>query len=510
MRVKSTLKNGFYAVCSSLSIAVLAVFVRRLFVQYLSVDYLGYEGLFGNIFALLSLMDLGIPILITYRLYPAFASGNKEKIQELLAVNQYIYRAAGLLVFAAGAFMIPFLPAVIRGDGLDWHNIYIFYSIQLACTLCTYFLAYTRVLYSADQKEYQCIRIETACNMIAALVKIFVILFTKSYVMYLLAGLFYNISVNGWIYIKSKKDYGVIPKRRVTLNQIKELGILHDLKNNIVQEICLVIYGGTDNIIISAFLGISQAGRMASYTLISAYVANFTSKLASAFQASIGNYIYSQDRAGVTKQFRMFDMMAFVFASFAAVSYMVLFQPVIRVWLGDEFLLDSLFVYTFAANQYIGYNHMFLCMYRNSLGRYEVDKPYILAGTAGNLVFSVILSEYFGVAGVMMGTIFGHLGFWIGRVKVVYTQLIQEHVIHYAARQAVRLTAAVLECMSAMILSGYCMDGISGIVQRIGICLIVPNGLNYLLFFRTTEGKDAVCYARIVWDIVWSRRDREK
>ena len=291
MRVKSTLKNGFYAVCSSLSIAVLAVFVRRLFVQYLSVDYLGYEGLFGNIFALLSLMDLGIPILITYRLYPAFASGNKEKIQELLAVNQYIYRAAGLLVFAAGAFMIPFLPAVIRGDGLDWHNIYIFYSIQLACTLCTYFLAYTRVLYSADQKEYQCIRIETACNMIAALVKIFVILFTKSYVMYLLAGLFYNISVNGWIYIKSKKDYGVIPKRRVTLNQIKELGILHDLKNNIVQKICLVIYGGTDNIIISAFLGISQAGRMASYTLISAYVANFTSKLASAFQASIGNYI---------------------------------------------------------------------------------------------------------------------------------------------------------------------------------------------------------------------------
>ena len=212
----------------------------------------------------------------------------------------------------------------------------------------------------------------------------------------------------------------------------------------------------------------------------------------------------------MTKQFRMFDMMAFVFASFAAVSYMVLFQPVIRVWLGDEFLLDSLFVYTFAANQYIGYNHMFLCMYRNSLGRYEVDKPYILAGTAGNLVFSVILSEYFGVAGVMMGTIFGHLGFWIGRVKVVYTQLIQEHVIHYAARQAVRLTAAVLECMSAMMLSGYCMDGISGIVQRIGICLIVPNGLNYLLFFRTTEGKDAVCYARIVWDIVWSRRDREK
>ena len=119
------------------------------------------------------------------------------------------------------------------------------------------------MLYSADQKEYQCIRIETAGNMIAALVKIFVILFTKSYVMYLLAGLFYNISVNGWIYIKSKKDYGVIPKRRVTLNQIKELGILHDLKNNIVQKICLVIYGGTDNIIISAFLGISQAGRTA-------------------------------------------------------------------------------------------------------------------------------------------------------------------------------------------------------------------------------------------------------
>lgn len=502
MRVKNTLKNGIYASVSSISLAVLAVFVRKLFVSRLSVEYLGYEGLFGNIFSLLSLMDLGIPALITYRLYPAFAACDEKKIHELLAVNKYIYRIAGVLVLAAGTLFAPFLPVIINGGGLDWNYIYVFYAIQLANTLCGYFLAYTRIIYTADQKEYQCIRIETVCNLIAGLLKIFIILVTKSYVLYLLTGLAYNISVNSWIYIRSKKDYGIVPEKKVSVYKIKELGILHDLKNNIVQKVCLVIYGGTDNIIISAVLGISQAGLMSNYTLICAYVTNFIGKILNAFQASIGNSVYSKDRPGITEQLRMFDLLSFALASFASASYAVLFNPVISVWLGDEFLLDSLFVYAFAANQYIGYNHAFVNLYRSSLGKYEVDKPYILTGAVLNITASVILSGCFGIAGVMMGTALGHLGFWAGRVRVVYMELAGEHVSRYIMRQAVRLVLAVSECMVALMLSEYCADGVTGILERAVICLLVPNGLNFLLFFRTEEGKAIRGYAKMVRELV--------
>ena len=60
MRIKNTLKNSLYAILSYFLLAILALAVRKVFIQFLSVEYLGYEGLFGNLFALIAIADLGI------------------------------------------------------------------------------------------------------------------------------------------------------------------------------------------------------------------------------------------------------------------------------------------------------------------------------------------------------------------------------------------------------------------------------------------------------------------
>ena len=57
MRVKNFLRNSIYAAVSYSFIAVISLLVRRCFVKFLSIDLLGYEGLFGNIFAIFSLAD---------------------------------------------------------------------------------------------------------------------------------------------------------------------------------------------------------------------------------------------------------------------------------------------------------------------------------------------------------------------------------------------------------------------------------------------------------------------
>ena len=90
MRVKRTLKNSFYAITSYLLLSVLAIFVRKTFLWLLPIEFLGYEGLFGNIFSLIAIADLGIESIILYRLFPAFVKKKHDDINRLMRIYKLI------------------------------------------------------------------------------------------------------------------------------------------------------------------------------------------------------------------------------------------------------------------------------------------------------------------------------------------------------------------------------------------------------------------------------------
>ena len=116
MRIKNTLKNSLYAILSYFLLAILALAVRKVFIQFLSVEYLGYEGLFGNLFALIAIADLGIETVILYRMFPAFAKKDKEEINKIIAIYKLLYRFVGLAIFIIGICLLPFLKFIRTKD----------------------------------------------------------------------------------------------------------------------------------------------------------------------------------------------------------------------------------------------------------------------------------------------------------------------------------------------------------------------------------------------------------
>lgn len=69
MRIKNVLKNSTYSIAFYGVLAALGLISRKAFVYFLSIELLGYEGLFANIFSILSLAELGVSSVITYSLY---------------------------------------------------------------------------------------------------------------------------------------------------------------------------------------------------------------------------------------------------------------------------------------------------------------------------------------------------------------------------------------------------------------------------------------------------------
>ena len=170
------MKNMIVIYSCTLLIAIMNFVVRKVFLDILTIDYLGYDGLFTSIFSYLNLSEMGIASIITYHMYAEIASENTGQIRKLLSIYKIIYRIVGVFVLTAGIVAGLFLPLILRKHQLNdsWQFIYTIYFLQLLATLCTYFLAYRRILFVTHQRIYVCTAVDTVINIISISLRMFI------------------------------------------------------------------------------------------------------------------------------------------------------------------------------------------------------------------------------------------------------------------------------------------------------------------------------------------------
>ena len=185
MRKKSALKNIVSKMIYSIVITLLSFVSRRVFVSTLGDTLLGLNGLLTSVISMLSLMELGVGNAIYFSLYEPLAENNEERIKSIMRLYQKLYRYIGLAVCIVGLCVIPFLKFLITQD-IDYNYVYKIYLIFLANSVMSYFMAYRRSLYSANQKDYLINNVTTVVNIISYSLQIITMLRYQNYVVYLL------------------------------------------------------------------------------------------------------------------------------------------------------------------------------------------------------------------------------------------------------------------------------------------------------------------------------------
>lgn len=464
MRIKNSIRNMIYIYGSTLLIAILNLVVRRIFLDVLIVDYLGYDGLFTSIFSFLSLSEMGIASIITFHMYSELASNNLTQIRKLLYIYKLIYRIVGIFVFAVGIIASLFIPLILNEQQQEsWLFIYTIYFLQLAATLCTYFLAYRRILFTTDQKIYVCTAVDTAVNIVAILAKMCVLLWLRNYIIYLLVAIAANITSNLVIARKSYKAYPEITRIKVTKEDIRELNLFHEVKNMMATKIAGTIYGSSDDIIITAVLGISMNGLISNYRMISSKIQELIIAMFNSVQASIGNLVYTEDdhEKGVAF-FHALDLTGFLMGLVCAVGVISIGQPFVLLWLkSSNYLLPYSFLILLAFNMFIAICNNPMNYFRNSLGHFETDRNYMIAAAAVNVIVTIALSIPLGITGVMIGTVAGHLMIFMGRTVVVYKFFLEEKPYSYYLRFLGRVIV-LAACAGVSVFVGNIVGGIIG------------------------------------------------
>ena len=484
MRIKNSLRNMIYIYGSTALIVILNFVVRRIFLDVLVVDYLGYDGLFTSIFSFLNLSEMGIASIITYHMYREIASDNREKIRKLLYTYKLIYRIVGTFVFVAGILVSFFLPIILNDRQKEsWLFIYTIYFLQLMATLCTYFLAYRRILFITHQRIYVCTVVDTATNIVSVILRMLVLLLLRNYIVYLIIAIIANVTSNLIIAVRAKKEYPDLIEEKASAAFMKELNLFHEVKNMMATKIAGTLYGASDDIIITYFLGIETNGLVSNYKMLTGKLQELILSLFHSLQASIGNLVYDNDKEKGRDFFYALDLLGFFFGIVCATGLISIGQPFIIVWLKKEsLLLPFAFLIALGINVFIALCNNPMTYFRNTMGHFEQDRNYMIAAAVVNIVLSIVLSFPLGVTGVVIATVLGHLLIFAGRTVVVFRHIIERSEFGYYALFALRLVLLAISCALSLYLGSLAGTYISGLVLSVIVKGIISVVVSVTIF----------------------------
>ena len=492
-RIKSTTINSTVALLSKVLIFVLQFICRTVFIRVLSTEYLGVNGLFTNILTMLSFAELGIGNAIIFKLYKPIADNNTEKIKTYMKFYQKAYILIGIVILTIGILIIPFLKYMINDVPDIKENIYFIYVLFLANSTISYFFTYKKSIIIGYQKEYITTIINFVAVLIQNIVQTVILLVTKNYILYLLIQISATFLDNFIASKKADKMYPFIKEKEYKkISKNEEKKIFADVKSLILYKIGYILSNGTDNIVISTFVGVSEVGLLSNYTTITTAITAFLSSFFNGFTASVGNLNTSDDKKKKESIFYQILLLSFLIYGFVSIAVILLINDFISMWLGSKYILDLSICLALGFNMYVDGMRFVNYTFRNTMGLFKKGRFIPLISSISNIILSVILVQYVGIFGVLIST---------GLTRLFITTMYDPYLLHkykfntsskrfYLTYLYYLIILVIVFFICKFIISKILIDGILGFVIK-GIAIMMITYIIFFIFvFRTKEFKE--------------------
>lgn len=492
-RTQNSKRNILLSVANQILTILLSFASRTVFIYFLGAEYLGLNGLFSNILSVLSLSELGISSAMTFSMYKPLADGNKQSISALITFYKKLYSIVGAVIAALGLTILPFLSFIVNGEE-QVSNIHIYYLLFLANSVSSYFFTYKTSVIIADQKEYTLKVLNMAAAAATFVIQYIVLLIMRSFAAYLIVQLVVSVALNAVCAAKAERMYPYIKEKQELPSEEKRT-IFDNVKSFFAYHLGSVVLNNIDNILISILINTITVGIYSNYNLIITKISSITQLFFTSIQSSIGNL---NTDASAERKYDLFKLLCFVqfwIYGFCSICFCVLFQDFIVLWLGENFLIDKVSMYMGIATFYIqGYLYPIWC-FRNTTGLFRQAKYIMLPAAAINLVLSIIMGIKFGLAGILAATVIARLltNMWF-EPYTLFKKYFFKPVSRYFIKQFLQVLLVI--GIIFIIEFGFSFAAIDSPIllfsAKLIVCLIVPNGIFFIMFRKTDEFKTII------------------
>lgn len=485
MRTNKAALNSAMAIIQKIIDTGLSFVYRTIFIYIMGVTYLGVNGLFSNIFSVMSLAELGVGSAIIYLLYEPLSNNDNEKIKSLMKLFAKTYNFIGLAILVIGIILIPFLPYLINSEGVAIPGLNWIYLLMLMNSAFGYFFSYKRSLLEADQKGYYSSLNISIFNIINNVAKILILLITKNFILTLVISLIITLVSNIAISIQTNKMYPYLKDKNILkLSKDQIQVIINRIKAVFMHNVSNVMLTGTDNILISKFININSVGIYSNYTLITNTLYGIFTMIFISITSSVGNMHVTDTKEKSESIFFRLMIANFYFYFVSCVVLWSCITPFMQLWLGDSFVLSCVVTAIIILNLYVsGMRHVPVTFVNASGLNYNTRYKSIIEAVV-NLVISLIAVKYLGLFGVVLGTVIALVtcSVWV-EPFVLFKHWFKTSSKGYFLRYiGYLLLTVVVAVLSNFICNIITIGGIGGLLIKAVISFLIAN-LVFLIFF---------------------------
>lgn len=402
---------------------LLQLILRIVLLNYIGIELLGITAALSSVLSALSLAELGFQAAIVFHLYEPLVNKDIVTINKIMNILRCVYYGIGIMILGMAGICIPILPYVLKGIEVNGLIISLF-LIMTANIAFSYFLSYKRALIYADQKEYIAKSVDTVVSIIFFVLKISAVIYGYSYIIVLLLQVIQTIIANYVINIICIKKYSYLKKDSFDSCLFKK--IWGSVKNVFAGKFAGYIYGATDNVLISGMVSTVAVGYFTNYTTITIALKNAVSAIFIAMTPIVGNMlIINGNSEEQEKAFLGYTHFRYFMASVIIIPWILFSDKLIGVLFGKQYVMSTTVSMLLATDLYIHIVYSSCCEYINGAGIFNIDKHISIIGAGLNIVSSIICCRYFGVEGVLIGTVLSQMLLWGLRGYAVYKYVLQ-------------------------------------------------------------------------------------
>lgn len=471
---------------------VLPFLLRTAMIRIMGVEYLGLSGLFTSILHILNMAELGVGAAMVFSMYRPIAEDDGATICALMRLYRRYYRLIGLAVGAMGLALMPVVPKLISGSIPPELDIYVLYLLNLGSTVLTYWLfAYKNCLLQAHQRTDVVSLITTITGTLQAILQFAVLLFTRNYYWYVVVTMASQALNNICTAVAATKMYpNYTPRGQLTREQTQSInGRIRDLFTG---KLGSVVLNSSDTVVISAYLGLTVLAVYQNYYFMITSILAIIEIVLQSIMAGLGNSFITETKEKNYRDFLKFTFLYLWLIGVCTCCFLGLFQPFIKIWVGEELMLAFSAVICFAVYFFVYALNRFLNIYKDAAGLWHEDRFRPLITALTNLMLNLLWVRNWGIYGVLLSTVVSMIVVgmpWL--LHNVFTLFFDRNQLKdYICRLAVYVVATII---AGFLVCLVCSQISLGLWGTFGLCLLISACVPNLVFFLLLRQSDQFC-----------------
>ena len=483
-------KNLIFSIAGRI-IGMLTSFAgRAVFVKTLSAEYLGLGGFFGNIFAVISLCELGIGAAVAQSLYKPLADDKEYEVSAIVGYYTKISRIIAAVTLVLSIFALPILIRTVKTT-LDISIIVSAYLLFVLHGTVSYLLLPKKTLVICDQRMYVVTAAKSVFSIVSLILQCVILAATKNYLVYLVMRIFVLTLEDVYVNIYADRRYPCLSLKMSVSNEYRKR-LFSNVRALMWHKTGGVLSRSTDSILLTYFVGLSGMGKYSNYALVIGTIGAFFDVAVNAVGASIGN-LGACDR-GVKSEMIM-RKLYFINFWMLTVGTSVLvssLNPFIEMWMGEDMLFTDAEMIVIVTSFYFSCIRDPVQIFVSAYGLFKESRYIPVIRAMFNLALSVVFVVKMGVAGVFLGTTVSTvLVPLIGEVYVLYKYGFSMKPVKFYKEMLTYVSISIMCVSLCFLITRSVKISLVGVVVRCVSSFLASNAILLLMCSGSEYFQDA-------------------